>query len=80
MIDKFGTSLKVGDWILYHYWNEFTGGAFYAAKITMIWGTGNTVDFIHNDARVARDYSDIEWLPKDKKKREQILFLKKLEQ
>jgi hypothetical protein len=79
MIDKFGTSLKVGDWIYYHYWNETWGS--YAAKIMDICWGGAAVKFKHiNNCLIIRDKTNIEKLPKNKAKREQFLFLKKLEQ
>jgi hypothetical protein len=86
MTDKFGTPLKVGDWIHYHFWNAVNDGGFYASKITRIWPT-----FMHENCEMAffidnegyevlrYDYS-LEKLPSNKKEREQLIFLRKLEQ
>jgi len=55
MKDKNGNKLKIGDWVLYPWWNEKT----------------QRYDYFYN--RILNK------LPMNKKKREQILLLRKLE-
>jgi hypothetical protein len=77
--DKYGVTLAEKDWIRLCGWNIVTNKFFYeVVKIKELTHYGNVI----TDSKDSNLFSsnDCEKLPSNKKEREQILFLRKLEE
>jgi hypothetical protein len=82
-IDKNGKRIRVGTWVLYPWiWDDFN-------KVTQLWGRIRCFEQYGHSERMYIQFYDshfmssthlVERLPSNKKEREQILFLRKLEQ
>ena len=76
MKDKNGNKLKIGDWVLYPWWNEKTQR--YDYFYNRILKCCDSLTYVHSPASPSST-DLLEKLPMNKKKREQILLLRKLE-
>ena len=79
--DKTGIELKVGDWVLYPWWNDDSRKYdYFCNKIRRIPSEEKFCDivFVHSDTGSSTP-SLVEKMPKNKKERDLMLFLKKLE-
>ena len=78
--DRYGKILHIGDWVLYP-WKDVDADmdeyAFYHGQIIRF-NTSHTWTYVWNDISPSTTRY-LEKLPKNEKKREQILFLRKLE-
>jgi hypothetical protein len=78
--DKHGVQLKIGDWVLYPWWSEACGDSLLFGQIRKISNYEPDTIFVHPNMRGVSTASRTEKLPDDAQEREQVIFLRKLEQ